>query len=586
MTIRSGAVVALALGLATCAFPAPADVAAIGGSVSGLWTGAVVTLRLTAGEVTEDVTVDGNAAFTFDHALAAGASYVVEVADDGPDHACAVTNGSGRIDGADVELAVECTNLIPHGLAISTPVPFTFDPRVTRYELPVSILQQGFEAVVSGATLTGATVAGQAVTVGQPSPAVPLGQGTTTVPIVVTKDALSQTYELVFDRGATPIVEAAYAQASNAGASDSFGSGVAAWGDYVAIGAPGEDSSTDAGLDNAATDSGAVYIFHRVGSSWAQTQLLKGAAITGQRRFGNAVAMERDVLVIGAQGDGARGADAGASYVFRLDPVSGRWQQEQRLTASDARAGDRFGTAVAVSGDRLVVGATGHDRGAVSGDYGVVYSFTRSGATWSEDGTVSDPTSHAFDSFGAPLALDGDTLAVGDVPRHVRVFRRSGASWIAEAVPPSCVGPSFDLLGDLLAVGQPTDASGNGLPGDDSAPASGAVRVYTRTGTAWSEAAYLKTAPAHAQARLGLGIGLGPNTLVTTAAGRGELQAFHREGASWVAEPAVAVSGPPSTFGGFASGLALSDRGAVIGSLVDDGQGPAGNARGTAWIFR
>ena len=140
----------------------------------------------------------------------------------------------------------------------------------------MSILQRGVEVAVSGATLTGATVGDQPVVVGQVSPTVALGQGATTVPVVVSEGPLSQRYELAFDRGAAPIVEATYAQASNAGANDLFGSSVAAGGDYAAIGAPGEDNSTAAAADEGAVDSGAVYIFRRVGSTWMQTQILKG----------------------------------------------------------------------------------------------------------------------------------------------------------------------------------------------------------------------------------------------------------------------------------------------------------------------
>jgi hypothetical protein len=580
MATRSSAVVALALGLAACSFPPPADVAAVGGSVSGLWTGAVVTLRLTAGEVTEDVTVDGNAGFTFDHALASGASYVVEVVDDGPDHECAVTNGSGRIDGADVELAVECTNLIPHGLTLASPVPFTFTPRTTSYALPVSLLQQGVEVIVTGPTLTGATVAGQPVTLGQASASVTLAAGTTSVPVVVSKGELSQQYDLVFDRGAAPSVEAAYAQASNAGNNDIFGQALAAWGDYVAVGAPDEDSSTLAAVDDAMTSAGALYVLRRSGQTWLQTKILKGSAISAQRRFGFAAAMDNGALVVGAPGDGGRGS----VYVFRLD-AAGDWREEQRVIAPDAHAGDQFGQAVAIDGERIVVGAPGHDRAGSSTDFGQVYVYLRTGTSWALETTIRDPASPLMAGFGAAVALDGDTLIARDYRSNVRIYRGAGTSWTAEAVPSTCVGSSFAIDGDQLAVGDPYDASGNGTPGDTSAPDSGAVRLFSRAGSEWTQDGYLKADVPQRDARMGMATALRGDTLVATAVGSSTVQVFHKVAGSWQSASLMRVTGA-SGGGAFGFGVALSASSAVVADVFQPLVGAPSTAVGAAWILR
>jgi hypothetical protein len=115
-------------------------------------------------------------------------SYLVTITDDGPDHDCVVDNGSGTIAAADVpNLHVSCTNLIPHGIALSIPTGFVFDPRTTRYTIPVTLLQQELTVTVTGPTLTGADVNGTAVVVGQVSVPVAIGQAQTTVPVVVRK---------------------------------------------------------------------------------------------------------------------------------------------------------------------------------------------------------------------------------------------------------------------------------------------------------------------------------------------------------------------------------------------------------------
>ena len=100
-------------------------------------------------------------------------------------------------------------------------------------------------------------------------------------------------------------------------------------------------------------------------------------------RFGISVALSRDTLVVGAEGEGGA---SGAVYVFRRTGTT--WAQEayqSYLKASNAEGGDRFGISVALSGDTLAVGAVDEDNNAtvVDGDQtdnsapdsGAVYLF-------------------------------------------------------------------------------------------------------------------------------------------------------------------------------------------------------------------
>ncbi|HVV84016.1 MAG TPA: FG-GAP repeat protein [Kofleriaceae bacterium] len=562
----------MAAGLAAgCKFPYPGDVPdddgtamhAIGGSVTGLWTGGAVTLHLAAGDVTEDVAASAGQPFAFTSHVLDGESYLVTVADDGPDHDCVVANGSGRVDGADVtDLDVECTNLIPHGIAISTPVDFTFDPRTTHYPLAVSILQQEVSVTVSGPTLTSAKVAGQAVTIGQPSPPVPLGQGMTTVPVDVAKGALSQHYELVFDRGAIPITEDLYARAFNAGAGDHFGVAAAASGDWAAIGADAEDSSSDNGVDDGTSRSGAVYIYHREGNSWRSTQKLKGSALATDRHLGEALAMEGDTLVVGARQDDALGVDAGAIYVFRLDAGAGLWHEEQRITATDGSRGDRFGQSVALSGDYLAASAPSYDAGTgnLGDNFGQVYIFHRSGASWSQSAIVDPMPRVVEDYFGTQVALDGDSLAVLTASRTY-VYRRAGASWNEEPVPADATGTGLDLEGDDLVVG---------------------TRTYHRTGTSWS---FVSDLPAPAQLpnpTYGPSVALHRDLIITTVNDQ-SLMAWQRIGATWVATPPVLRSQGHGFNFGYA--LALETEGVVVGDFRDSGPASDSQDSGTVWFF-
>jgi hypothetical protein len=142
--------------------------------------------------------------------------------------------------------------------------------------------------------------------------------------------------------------------------------------------------------------TGAVYVYRRAGASWSPTQTLKGSAITDNRFFGNDIDIDGDVMVVGAYLDDGRASNAGAAYVFRLDRATGHWNEEQRLTAADPHADDQFGQTVAVSANRIVVGASGHDGGQAAGtDYGMVYVYTKVGATWTEEARMRGLQAHA-----------------------------------------------------------------------------------------------------------------------------------------------------------------------------------------------
>lgn len=576
---RVAAALFFASSAAGCKFPYPEDVPgdgdvapntrALGGGVTGLWTGASITLHLESGEVSEDLAASAAAPFTFVNRLDDGASYLVTVASSGPDHECTIGNGSGRVDGADIDdLAVSCTNLVPHGLAISTPVPFTFDPRTTRYPLAVSIIQQEVSVTVTGPSLTSAKVAGQDVTLGQPSPPVPLGQGMTTVAIDVAKGPISQRYELVFDRGASPIVEATYARAFNAGASDRFGISVAASGDWAAIGADTEASSSDAGTDNNTPTSGAVYMYRRAGNGWMPGQKLKGTAITSSRYFGAAVDMDRDVLVVGAAEDDGRAANAGAVWIFRLEPGTATWREEQRITAADATSNDRFGYAVAVSGDYLAIGSPYHDGGTgnAGDDFGRVHIYRRSGGMWTSEATLQLQPRMAGEQFGISLSLDGDTIAVQSANR-TRVYRRAGTSWAEEITP--VIGGSFTR--GMVAV-----------EGDDLVVSTA---TYRRTGAQWSFVTDLRLDSPLPSPVFGGAVALHKNLIVASLRNDNSLVAWQKVGATWVPAPRV-IASQAVVQNEFGAAIAVAAHGVLIGAYRDSGPGGNSNDSGTAWFFR
>ncbi|MBN2477231.1 MAG: tandem-95 repeat protein [Pirellulales bacterium] len=176
---------------------------------------------------------------------------------------------------------------------------------------------------------------------------------------------------------------------------DGFGVCVAAWGDYVLVGAEKDD--------DAGTDTGTVYLFDAATGELLRT-FLNPTPAQGDA-FGCALAAVGDKILVGAYRDDTRGIDAGAAYLF--DGTTGALLYT--LLPPAPAAYDRFGSAVAAVGGNLLVGAYGDDTGASSA--GAAYLFD--GATGNLLHTLSNPTPTDYDCFGYAVAAVGDYLLVG-----------------------------------------------------------------------------------------------------------------------------------------------------------------------------
>ena len=231
----------------------------------------------------------------------------------------------------------------------------------------------------------------------------------------------------VFARTGTIWAQQAYLKPSNTDANDNFGSSVAVSGDTVVVGAPQEDSTAtgvNGNQGNAADlnfNSGAAYVFVRVGNSWSQQAYLK-ASTSGDDRFGESVAISGHTVVIGAPADDSNGLiNPGAAYVFIR--AGSTWSQQAFLTASNIGEDDFFGRSVAISGDTVVVAAESEDSNATGVDgngsndsasnSGAAYLFTRVGSTWSHKAYLKASNTGSGDFFGNSVAVSGETIVVG-----------------------------------------------------------------------------------------------------------------------------------------------------------------------------
>uniref|UniRef100_UPI0026385EFA FG-GAP repeat protein n=1 Tax=Acidovorax sp. TaxID=1872122 RepID=UPI0026385EFA len=328
-------------------------------------------------------------------------------------------------------------------------------------------------------------------------------------------------------------------------------------GNTLAVGAY-QESSNATGINgdqanNAASQSGVVYVFTRSASTWSQQAYVKASNTGAGDNFGRSVALSGDgnTLAVGAYAEDSNAtgvnavggqannsaSDSGAVYVFTRSAST--WSQQAYVKASNTGVDDNFGYSVALSGDgnTLAVGAWREDSNAIginndetnnsATDSGAVYVFTRSASTWSQQAYVKASNTGAGDNFGWSVALsgDGNTLAVGawredsnaiginnDETNNsatnsgaVYVFTRSASTWSQQAYVKASNTEAVDLFGwsvalssdgNTLAVGahwEDSNAQGIGSDqGDNSANNSGAVYVFTRIGGTWSQQAYVK----------------------------------------------------------------------------------------------
>lgn len=553
----------------------------------------------------------------------------------------------------------------------SGPLAPAFDPAVLAYSGGTVGFVTGAARLTATTEDAAATIemAGAVVASGQQGPAFSLAQGANTLTVRVTAadGVTTRTYSVaVVRQDVTSFAQQAFVKASNTGSFDSFGTSVALSGDTLAVGAPSEASDAtgvngDQSNDNKPA-SGAVYVFRRTGTTWAQEAYIKASNTDDLDSFGISLGLDGDTLAVGAFGEDSSALgiggnqsdnaaqDSGAVYVFTRTGTT--WSQQAYVKPVNTQAGDAFGAAVALAGNMLVVGAEGED-GASTGvngdpsnnaapDSGAVHVFVRNGTTWSQEAYLKAANTDAQDHFGFALALDasGSVLAVG-APGEASatganpadnslpgsgagyVFTRSTSGWSQSAYLKAAVpdaddrfGSTLALLADTIAVGAPNeDSSATGVggnPSDNGAPDSGAAYVFVVAGSAWTQQAYVKASNTDPGDRFGAAVALADEVLLVGApredgssAGTngngadngtvdsGAAYLLRRSGTTWAQE--AYVKGAPLPFAELGAALALRAGILVLAVPADDssatgvngapGAGPAPGS-GAVRMFR
>jgi len=197
--------------------------------------------------------------------------------------------------------------------------------------------------------------------------------------------------------------------------------------------------------------------------------------------------------------------------------------RELKIAASDGAAKDSFGAAVAISGDTTIVGAVFDDD--MGTDSGSAYVFVRNDdGTWSQQAKLMSPDGEAGDLFGSAVAIFGDTALVGAPSAKdngvatgaVHVFVRNGENWAHQAKLVPMAAAADDQFG--YALGLNGDTAIIGAPADDeAAPDAGAAYLYNRSGTMWAEPAKVLAKSGGEAAYFGASVAISKTTALVGA---------------------------------------------------------------------
>ncbi|HEY6802349.1 MAG TPA: Calx-beta domain-containing protein [Pyrinomonadaceae bacterium] len=339
-----------------------------------------------------------------------------------------------------------------------------------------------------------------------------------------------------------------------------------------------------------------VLVIPVTAATFTQRQKITSEPRAVGAQFGNAVAIDGDTMVVGARFDGTTASQAGAAFVFVLN--GGTWIQQAKLLANDGAVADKFGYSVAISGNTIVVGAFNDD--SPLSNAGSAYVFVRSGTTWTQQQKLTASDAAADQEFGNAVAINGDTVFVGehfaDLPGNsdagaVYIYTRSGIAWtqVQKLIPAGGVifadhfGESLAFSNNRLAVGSP----GADIP----FTAAGSVYVFAASGGAYIQQQKLSISDGHNGDSFGSSVAIEGNTLVGGATENtavvsqpafGAAYVFEFNSGTWTQQQKLTAADGASG-DRFGYSVAVSNNVVAVGAREDDTA--AGGDAGSAYVF-
>jgi len=383
---------------------------------------------------------------------------------------------------------------------------------------------------------------------------------------------------------------------------DYFGWSVSISGDTAVVGAYGDDDNGDS--------SGSAYVFqrdHDGPGNWGLVAKITPGDGAAADNFGWSVAVSGDTAIVGAWGDSDNGERSGSAYIFQSD-LGGpdNWRQIAKITAADGARDDLLGWAVAISGDTAVVGSYGDDDfGSNSGSVYVFHRDQGGPGAWGQIAKITAADGAKNDSFGASVAISGDTAIVGSYgdddfgsdSGSVYVFHRDQGgpgAWGQIGKITAADGTPFDRFGWSVAISGDTAVVGS-YGDDDNDDYSGSVSIFQRNQggpDAWGQVAEITNDQGTPHSRFGRSVAICDDIAVAgvvedigwASAGQNSARVFRRN------------QGGPDNWGRFATlvgaidthddlfgwSVAVSGDTTVVGAPGGD---RLGEGSGSAYVF-
>ena len=367
------------------------------------------------------------------------------------------------------------------------------------------------------------------------------------------------------------------------------------FGAHVALSANGDTALVSSPYYKAGGAVGGVWVFTRWNSIWTQQTILKYSSAASESFFGASIALSADgnTAIVGQfwYGGSPYGAPSRSGAVWVYTRSGTTWTEQAQLTSyPHQREGGSFGYSVSLSanGNTALIG----EPGGVGGvrEAGLTYVFTRSGTSWGDAAKLEKGSTPEV-NWGATVALSGNgntALIAGDdsESKHgsgaVWVFTGSGSSWSEQA---KLYGeekePESNQFERSLAV---SETGNTALIGDPFYGAKGAAWIFTRSGSTWSQQAGLAENEAFgSQVALSAD---GNTALVTSDPERGEdsgeVWVLKRSGTSWTRHGEALIGEEEE--GKTVFGSAVAQSGDANTALIG-GTNLQKGKEGAAWVY-
>ena len=231
-------------------------------------------------------------------------------------------------------------------------------------------------------------------------------------------------------------IEKAKLTASDGVTSDQFGFSVSISGNKAIIGAQLDDNGND-------LNSGSAYIFELINGTWVQQAKLTASDGTYDDRFGHSVYISGDRVIIESDVKNS-GIDSGSAYLFEL--VNGTWTEIANLFSYEGNLNSNYDISISISGDKIVIGSN-FDDGNELFTAGVAYLFELIDGNWTKTKRFKASDGGNDDRFGFAVSISSDNILVGAHLKNNNNFK-SGSAYIFSTNSSDTTPPTITLSGE------------------------------------------------------------------------------------------------------------------------------------------